>query len=213
MKILKVNQKNFKKIIDLAVAAFKAGAVLIGPSDTVYGIYCNALDHQAVRKLFRIKKRPAGKPVSIFVNDLKTAKKFSHISPAAERFLKLAWPGPLTAVLKPKTNLLSGLCQKKSTIGIRVPKSKLLLQLIKKLGQPLAESSANISGRPALTKIKEVIRQFENKKIKPEVILDAGNLKPSLASTVVDFTKRLPTVLREGPLTVKIDKKEPKTLK
>jgi L-threonylcarbamoyladenylate synthase len=170
-----------------AVKAIKEGKVLVCPTDTVYGLICAANNKKAVDRLFKIKKRSRNKPIPIFVKDIKMAKRFAYINRNQEDFLKKIWPGKVTAVLKSKKKI--------KTIGIRIPDYRFILSLIKK-SFPLAESSANISGKPASTKIKEVIKQFKNQKYQPDLVIDAGNLLPSKPSTVIDLTIWPPKILR-----------------
>ena len=178
-----------------AVKAIKEGKVLICPTDTVYGMICDATNRKAVERLFRIKKRKLNKPVPIFVNDIKMAKKLAHIDKRQEKFLKKVWPGKVTAVLKRKKwYKLYGVDKK--TIGLRIPNYKLVLELLKIVNKPLTGTSANISGKPASVKIKEVLRQFENQKYQPDLIIDAGNLPKSQPSKVVDLTIQPPQILR-----------------
>ena len=160
MKILKITKKNFKEIIKITVEAIKEGKAIICPTDTVYGLLCDATNRKAVGEIFKIKKRPKGKPISIFVKNIKMAKKIAKINKNQEKFLKKVWPGAVTAVLKPKKTLPENIFQGKNTIGVRVPNYKLIIELINKIHRPLAETSANISGKPASTKIKEILRQF-----------------------------------------------------
>jgi L-threonylcarbamoyladenylate synthase len=175
---------NLKK----AVEAIKEGKIIVCPTDTVYGLICDAADKKAIERLYQIKKRPRNKPIPIFVRDIKMAKKLVKINPNQEKFLKKVWPGPVTAILPAK--------KKKGTLGIRVPNHKFVLNLFKHLGRPLAETSANISGQPASTKIKEVLKQFEGKSIQPDLVIDAGNLKKSRPSIVIDLTIWPPKILR-----------------
>ena len=189
--------------IEESIKVIEENGVIVFPTDTVYGLICDAENEKAVEKLFKIKKRPKGKPISIFVKDIKMAKEFAVINRKQERFFKKVWPGTITAVLKPKKNLPLNISQGKNTIGVRIPDHKLILKLIKKINIPLAQSSANISGRPASTKIRDILKQFKNKKNQPDLILDAGNLKPSEASTVVDLTGKELKVLRKGDLKEK----------
>ena len=158
MKILKI-----KKSLDEAIKLIKSGQVLICPTDTVYGLICDAHNKKAVKRLYQIKKRPKNKLIPIFVSDIKMAKKLAKINPRQEKFLKQVWPGKVTAVFHYKKP------------GIRIPNYKFVLSLTKCIG-PLAESSANISGKPASTKIQEVLKQFEREKHQPDLVIDAGNL-------------------------------------
>lgn len=198
MKVLKVRQNKFENILEIAVAAIKRGEILICPSDTVYGLICDAQNEKAVNRLFKIKKRVPQKAIALFVRDIKMAKELARIDAAQEKFLSRVWPGKVTAILKSKKELAGITLQ--GTIGLRIPKHKLLLELLQKLKGPLAQTSANISGRPALTKICDVLRDFEKQKEQPDLVLDAGNLPNSLPSTVLDLTDKKIKVLRQGAL-------------
>jgi L-threonylcarbamoyladenylate synthase len=197
MEVLKINSRGLiKKIANL----LKEGKVLICPTDTVYGLVADATNEKAVRKVLRIKRREKGKPIPIFVKDIKMAKELAEISKDQEEFLKKVWPGKITVVLKRRKNcgLAKILFGKEKTIGLRIPKYSFLNQLLKRLKRPLTGTSANISGLPASTKIKEVLSQFKNKQFGPDVLIDAGNLRKSYPSLVVDLTKSPPKILREG---------------
>ncbi len=169
--------------IELAVEITKNGGVIICPTDTVYGLICDATNKKAVERLYKIKKRPRNKLIPIFVSDIKMAKKFADITPQQEKFLKQVWPGKVTAVFHYKKP------------GLRIPDYKLVLNLIKHTG-PLAETSANISGNPASTKIKEVLKQFEGRKYQPDLVIDVGNLPKSKPSKIIDLTVTPYKILR-----------------
>ena len=152
MRILRVKKRGLTKLIKEVTKSVKSGQVVICPTDTVYGLVCDAGNKKAVRRLSQIKKRPKGKPIPIFVKDIKMAKRFAEIDGKQEKFLRKVWPGAVTAVLRSKKG--------KDTIGIRVPDHRLILNLIKKLNRPFAETSVNISGRPPARNIKEILSQF-----------------------------------------------------
>ncbi len=194
MEIIKL--KSNREFVEKLSNLLRMGKVIICPTDTVYGLICDATNEKAVEKIFKIKKRPKGKPISIFVKDIKMAKKFAIINKKQDEFLKKVWPGAVTLVLKPRKDLPKNIYQGKNTIGVRVPDYKLILNLSDKIKRPLAESSANISGKPASTKIKEVLNQFKKGKFLPDLVLDAGNLNSSKPSIVVDLTTSEPKILR-----------------
>ena len=195
MKILKTDQENFNQLVEKTVKAIKNGRVIVCPTDTVYGLIADATNKKAVEKIFKIKKRPKNKPVPIFIKDISAAKKLAKINEKQEAFLKSVWPGKITVVLNRKKLRLYEVDKK--TIALRIPKYGLLLSLAKQLNCPLIGTSANISGRPASTKIKEVIKQFKNQKQKPDLVIDAGNLKPAKPSKVIDLTSLKPKILRK----------------
>jgi L-threonylcarbamoyladenylate synthase len=185
------------------IEAVKEGEVIIFPTDTVYGLICDATSEIAVKRLFQIKKRPRAKPIPVFVKDIKMAKKLTLISKSQEIFLKKVWPGRITVVLKAKKKLPKGTLSKGNKIGLRIPNYKLLNNLLARTGFPLSATSANITGKPPSVKIKEVMKQFEKRKFQPDFFIDAGNLKPSKPSTVVDLTEKEIKVLRAGAVSRK----------
>jgi len=206
MRILKLSQKNLKEIVEIAAKSIQQGKVLVCPTDTVYGLVCDATNEKAVEKVFKIKRRVAKKPIPIFVKDLKMAKSLAIINKNQEKFLKKFWPGKVTVILKVKNTPHQkwwGVSKDKK-IGLRIPNYKLVNILLEKLNFPLTGTSANISGKPGSTKIREVLKQFENQFStrsgggQPDLILDAGNLKPSLPSTVIDLENL--EILREGEI-------------
>ncbi len=185
-----------KPTLKMALDSIEEGKVLVCPTDTVYGMICDATNRKAVERLFKIKKRKPAKPVPIFVKDIKTAKKLAYIDENQEKFLRKVWPGKITAVLnRKKEHKVYGL--DKNTIGLRIPNYGLITELLKKTNKPLTGTSANISGKPASTKIKEIIKQFENQKFQPDLIIDAGNLPKSKPSKVVDITGEKTKILRK----------------
>jgi len=170
------------------------------PTDTIYGLLADAINKKAVKKVFEIKKRPKDKAIPVFVKDIKMAKRLAKIDKEQECFLKKAWPGKLTMILKIKarSGLARELLGKDKTVGLRVPDYKLINELLKKINKPLTGTSANISGKKASTKIRNIIKQFTGKKIQPDLIIDAGNLPKSRASTIIKLTKDKIKILRKG---------------
>lgn len=184
-------------LAEKAVRELKKGKVLACPTDTVYGLVADATNAKAVRKIFQIKGREKGKPISVFVKDIAMAKRFAKVRPLQEKFLRRVWPGKVTVVLPSKNNLPKELGTSK-TIGLRVPNHDLINCLLKTLNKPLTGTSANVSGTPSLLDSKKIIAQFARRKYKPDIIIDAGVLPHSLASTVLDFTGDKKKILRKG---------------
>ncbi len=187
-----MQKQNLEEIIGL----LKQGKVILCPSDTVYGLICDALNKQAVERIFKIKKRLKKQPIGIFVKDIEQAREFAYINKGQEALLKKFWPGKLTAILKSKKNMPGS--TRKGTVGMRVINYKLINELLEKFGSPLAQTSANIAGKPASTKIKQVLAQFQGKKNQPDLALNIGNLPASLSSTVIDLTSKKIKILRKG---------------
>lgn len=211
MQIFKINpERPERKLIKQAAEIIKRNGVVVYPTDTVYGMGVNALNEEAIEKLFVVKERPKNKPFSVIVEDIKMVKKFACVDSRIEKILAKLLPGPITVILfkkeilSPAQNFLMRglpdiLTSGTGLIGIRVPDYKITRLLSAELNIPFTATSANISGRPASGKIKEVVRQFQNKKNQPDLILDAGDLPESEPSTVVDLTSRRSKILRSGP--------------
>jgi L-threonylcarbamoyladenylate synthase len=191
--VIALKPNNIKKII----TALKNGAVLVLPTDTVYGLICDAGNKKAVEKIYKIKKRPKNKPLPVFVKDLKMAKRYADIPKDQEKRLEFSWPGPVTFILKSKkieARPLSLLVYKNGTIGMRVPKHDLLRKILEEFNGPLAQTSANISGQLATIKIKDVFAHIGGKDI---IIVDSGNLPKNKPSTIIDLTKDKIKILRK----------------
>lgn len=209
MEIAKINAGKLESAIKL----IKEGGVAVFPTDTVYGFIADATNKRAVEKIFKIKNRPKSKPLPLFVKDIKMAKELAFVDEKQERFLGKAWPERITVVLelKNKKSLAYRQAGKikitnkklkvygvaKNTIALRVPKYKLLNDLLEKINKPLAQTSANISGRPASGNIKKIIKQFEKQTVKPDLVVDAGNLPKRKPSKIIDLTKIPYKVLRK----------------
>jgi L-threonylcarbamoyladenylate synthase len=202
MRILKLGA-NIKRVVKIAANFIRQGKVLLCPTDTVYGLIADATNKKAVEKVFQIKGRQRNKPLPIFVKDLSAAKKLVHINKKQERFLKKVWPGKITVVLKKKKRYkIYGV--DKNTLALRIPNYKFVSYLLSLVDSPLTGTSANLSGKPASTKIKEVLSQLEDRKIKPDLIINAGNLKKAEPSSIIDLTQGRLKILRKGDEIPKI---------
>ena len=188
MKTIKASKENFKE----TTAALKNGAVLVLPTDTVYGLVCDAANEKAVEKIFEIKKRDKQKPLAVFVKDLEMAKKYAVITKDQKELLNKSWPGAVTFVLEAKSGLAS-LVYKNKTIAMRIPDFGLIRKIFKEFENPLAQTSANISARPATIKIKKVLEQFRSEDV---LIVDADDLPKNKPSVIIDLTKNKINIIR-----------------
>jgi L-threonylcarbamoyladenylate synthase len=184
MEILELNDKNYKEVLKTAVKAVKDGKVLACPTDTVYGLICDFYNKKAVDRIYKIKKRPRSKLLPVFVKDIKMAKNLVKINKGQEEFLKKIWPGAVTAILEKDKNAL------------RIPKDKFIIDLIKKTSLPLAETSANISGNPPAVSAMDILKQFDGKKDKPDLVISSEKIKKADPSTVIDLTVLPPKIIR-----------------
>jgi len=201
MKVIKYSKINLKEIIE----SIKKGEIIICPTDTIYGLVADAKNDKAVKKIFEIKKRQKKNPIPVFVKDVKMAKELAQIDRKKQEFLNKIWPGEITVVLKRRKNCkLPGIIfGGKETIGLRIPKNNLIKNLLKETNRPLTGTSANLSGKEGSGSIEKVLRQFEKQKFQPDLAIDAGDLKKKKASTVIDFKKNIPRILRKGGFSQK----------
>jgi len=186
------NLKKAKKIID--------NNNIIGlPTETVYGLAGNAYSNKAVKKIFKLKKRSAINPLIIHYKKLEDIKNDAFYNSSLIKLYKAFCPGPITFVLKKKSkSAISKIATAgKKTVAIRFPNHKVAQSILKIINKPLAAPSANISTKLSSTCAKDVFDEF-GKKIK--IILDGGNCKIGLESTIVDLTGK-PSILRPGKIT------------
>lgn len=202
-----------KKGIDLAIKFLREGKSVVYSTDTSYGLAVDATNVDALKRLYKIKQRKFSTPVHIIVPSISFAKKILQWDGIAGQMAKKFWPGPLTIVCDLSPNLsprlgrgvkiLSG---GTGTIGVRMPKNKIALTLVKKLGRPVTTPSANppdhLGGYDSYSS-DDVVAQFKNKKYRPDLILDDGKLKRIQPSTIVKVKHGKIKILRKGPITRK----------
>jgi L-threonylcarbamoyladenylate synthase len=206
MNIIKVDPENMRaSLYGLQKAAefISRGGVVVVPTDTVYGLAADATNPQAVAKLFRIKKRPQTKPVPVIIRDMEMAKDMAYIDKRLEKILGILWPGAITVILQKKADLPELVTAGKRTIGLRLPDYKLLHFLMEAMGKPLTATSANVSGEAPSIDAEKVAGQFNKEFYRPDLILDAGKLKFSEPSTVLDLAAAEPKIIRIGPVNPK----------
>jgi len=210
MVIIDYKEKFHKQIIVSAVKALKAGNVVAYPTDTCYGLAVDAGNIFAIKKLYKIKGRNFNKPVHVVVPSVAYAKKIARWNGAAGKLSSRFWPGPLTLVF-PVGNgrdhslqkTLSILSANTRTIGLRMPKNKIALDLAKYLKRPITATSANLSGQADCYSADEIIAQFAKQKHKPDIIINAGKLKKRKPSTLVRVFDDTVKILRQGPVAEK----------
>ena len=175
----------------------KRGELVAFPTETVYGLCADGLNIEACRKIFVAKGRPSDKPLSLHVASLEQVERVAKISAQAEKLFAAFCPGALTIIL-PKNKIVSdfvtgGL----PSVGIRFPANDVALALIKLSGVPIAAPSANLSGCSPPTNAQEV---FKNLSGRVEIILDGGQCRFGISSTIIDLTSSEPKILRRGAI-------------
>ncbi len=181
----------------------RSGGVVAAPTDTVYGFLADAGNEKAINKVFEIKGRPREKALPVFISSFDMLFKIANAADSRVlKFLKENWPGKITAVLPLRAGAGGYICSLKETIAVRMPDSALILKIIRSFGGPVTGTSANISGRPEQTKIKNLIKEFERAPTRPDLVLNAGDLPRSRPSTVIDLTGWPPKILRQGAVNI-----------
>lgn len=184
--------------IEAAMEALDEGALVVIPTDTVYGVAALA-NEEGVRRLVAAKQRDAAKGIPLLVDGLDQVRTIAHVSPAAERLATAYWPGPLTLVLRLRDQrhapaLLTG---GRDTIGVRVPDHEVPRRLARALG-PLAVSSANTSGEPEARTAQTALDALG---ASVALVLDDGPSPGGVPSTVVEVVAgKAPRIVREGAI-------------
>lgn len=186
--------------INKAAQIIKDGGLVAMPTETVYGLAADALNGNAVAKIFKAKGRPMDNPLIVHIARLHDIERLAACFPEKARLLASSfWPGPLTIVL-PKSGLIpdevsAGL----DTVGIRFPAHPLAQALIKESGTPLAAPSANRSGIPSPTTARHVLQDMDGR---IEAVLDGGECRVGVESTVITLAGDKPRLLRPGGVTL-----------
>ena len=194
--IYKPNSVNLKK----AKKNIENNNIIGIPTETVYGLAGNAYSNKSSKKIFKLKKRPTFNPLIIHFKNLSDLKNNVILNKAFTKLYKAFCPGPITFILKRKTkSKISKIATaRKKTVAVRIPKHKVARSLLNILKVPLAAPSANIASKLSPTNAKDIVDEFGNK---IKLILDGGQCKIGLESTIIDLTVK-PTILRPGSISV-----------
>lgn len=196
--LLKDNENDINKAGEI----LRNGGLVGIPTETVYGLAANALDGKAVAKIFAVKGRPMDNPLIVHIQSIDDIERFDLVSDFPEKAKMLAekfWSGPLTMIM-PKGNAIpdevsAGL----DTVAIRLPEHKTAQAVIKAAGVPLAAPSANLSGSPSPTTAQHVLNDLGDR---IEAVVDGGECRVGLESTVITLATEKPRLLRPGGVTV-----------
>lgn len=193
MKILKENN------LLLAKKELDSGNLVIFPTETVYGLGANALDKEAVYKIFDVKNRASNNPLIVHLKDKDDISKYATINNLVEqKLIDTFMPGPFTLILEKKKVIPDNVTCNLDTVGIRIPENPIAHNLLNILDYPIAAPSANLSTRPSGTNVSDIFDEF-NGKVK--YIIDGGDSTIGLESTVCKVINDIPTILRPGFIT------------
>lgn len=186
--------------LDRAAAILCRGGLVAFPTETVYGLGANALDREAVLRIYAAKERPATSPLIVHIASLGTVSDVAaEWPPAAQRLAQQFWPGPLTLVVRKARQIPGEVTAGLETVGIRMPKHPVARELIRRAGVPIAAPSANRFTHVSPTTAEHVRASLGDR---IEMILDGGPCQVGIESTVLSLAGPIPTLLRPGMLTI-----------
>lgn len=195
MKTRKLTEEN----IDVAAGIIAKGGLVAFPTETVYGLGANALDADAVKKVYAAKGRPSDNPMIVHISRASDIGQLTpRLSPDIVTLIENFWPGPLTLVVKKKQGIPDATTGGLDTVAVRMPDHPIALELINRAGCPVAAPSANLSGKPSPTKAEHVIEDLDGK---IDGILQGEDCRVGIESTVLDVTAEPPIILRPGIIT------------
>ena len=191
----KTNTEELKIVCNL----IRNGELVIFPTETVYGIGANALDENAVGKIFIAKGRPSDNPLIVHIADRTKINEIAEDITEMEQILIDAFmPGPFTIILKRRPEIPDVVTAGLDTVAVRMPDNIIARGIIQFSGVPIAAPSANVSGKPSGTSVEDIRAELEGK---VSAIVDGGETQIGLESTVVKVVDEVPVILRPGKIT------------
>lgn len=181
-----------------ALARLDAGQVIAFPTDTVYGVGADGLNDAAIEQLYTVKDRPVDKAIPYLLAEISQAEALALTWPPEARALAARfWPGALSIVVPAQQYIPAVLRAQHDSVALRIPNHDWLRELIRRLGRPIAATSANRSGGSDSLTAAEVVAQLAGRLA---LVVDGGRTRGSQPSTVVDLTKHPIQVIREGSI-------------
>ena len=185
--------------VELAASIIRDGGLVAFPTETVYGLGADAMNENAVRKIYAAKGRPADNPCIVHVDSRQMLDRVaSRVRDKAELLIQKFWPGPLTLVFDRMPDVAPSVSAGLPTVAARMPANIIALDLIRSSSTPIAAPSANASGRPSPTSAAHVLDDLDGR---IDLVLDGGATNIGIESTVLDVTTEPPMILRPGWIT------------
>lgn len=181
----------------IAADILRRGGIVAFPTETVYGLGADALNPEAVKRVFQAKGRPPDNPIIVHINSFDMLYQVAESNEDIERILRILWPGPFTVILRKKAIIPSITTAGLPHVAVRMPAHPVALGIIEELGRPIAAPSANKSGRPSPTAAEHVIEDLGDS---VDLVVDGGETFFGVESTIIDLTGETPTLLRPGPI-------------
>ena len=195
-------ENDVSKAVMIAANVLRQKGVIIFPTDTLYGLGTDALSNETVAKIYAIKGRNDGKPIHGIFSDLAMIERYAIVNDIGRKLAEKFFPGPLTLIFKKKEGIDTGIARGIESIGVRIPKNDFCIELALWFDTPITATSANISDQEPQRSIEKIIEQLGERAKLVDLAIDAGELPPSLPSTVVNVISGTPVVLREGAISM-----------
>jgi len=189
MKVIYVDISSEEKInlaVQEAVSFLKEGKTIVYPTDTIYGLGCDAMNEKAIEKVYKIKKRDESKPFSVIAKNIEAIKKIAFVDRRTEGIASKLLPGP--------ANLTAG----NNSIGVRIPNNVISQKIADAFTGPIVTTSVNLSGEESLNDPFKIVEYFREKELVPDLVLDCGKIKNAQTSIIIDLTRKSPQILRSG---------------
>ncbi len=185
-----------------AAKCLKDGGLVVLPTETVYGLGADSSNGDAIDKIYKAKGRPSDNPLIIHIANREDVKNIAREIPEdAEKLMDKFWPGPLTIILKKKSNIIDKVTAGLDTVAIRMPSHPKARKLIELSGVYVAAPSANLSGSPSPTSLKHAVDDMMGR---VDYIVDGDDSQIGLESTIVDLSGDTPELLRPGAITIEM---------
>ena len=190
--------ENREVAITAATSAVQSGQLVVIPTDTVYGIGCDAFDAEAVSSLLAAKGRGRDVPPPVLIGEIRTLDGIAiDVEPYVRDLVEKFWPGALTVIVTAQPSLIWDLGETHGTVAVRMPDDEVALAILRETG-PMAVTSANLHGAPAATSVLDAATQLGSA---VEIYVDGGARAAQIPSTILDCTGPVPTVLRAGAIS------------
>lgn len=199
MKTKIIKGKPTEEELEEIVTVLDQDGLIVFPTDTVYGLACNCYSKKGIEKIFQVKKRDHKKPINVLTDSLEKIKEIAYVSAKEEELIEKYMPGALTVILDKKENIPGILTAELNTVGVRIPKDDIALEILRRVPYPLATTSVNESGESAGIQLSDFQKLLEGK---VEIMIDGGPSKLQVASTIIRVENNQIKVLREGSLKI-----------
>jgi L-threonylcarbamoyladenylate synthase len=202
MTIIPLKDAKPKEIVE----ALKEGQTIVYPTETCYGLGCEATNQASVDQIFSIKQRQTDKPLLVVMPSIEMARDYVIWTETIDTLATTYWPGPMTVVAtaKPGTGLAKGVIADDGTVAFRITDYPVAVELSTALGVPLVSTSANISAQESPYDIASVHAMFQHATPQPDIIIDAGVLPHAAPSTIVKVIDTSIEILRQGERIVSL---------